>query len=280
MKLFISWSGEPSHEVALALRGWIPSVVPSIAPWVSSEDIRKGTRWGTELAKQLEDAFYGALCLTPDNIKEPWLLFEAGVIWKAVGKSRVFPLLFGVNPDQLPGPIAQFQVTIYEKEDVRKFIHSLNEVAGDQRIPTEQLDRVFEYTWPGLQAKLDPILKKVLMLYEGAPTDASESTGAATLLGSVLESVEGLTRARRTQGTDFHPIEAQTLHVLYDVGDKRLSASDVALFLKCENSRALYCLEKLQDRGLVEGRQYYANRPKEYSLTKQGRAFLIENDLV
>lgn len=53
MKLFISWSGEISHKVAVVLRDWIPAVIPSITPWVSTEDIRKGTRWGAELAKEL-----------------------------------------------------------------------------------------------------------------------------------------------------------------------------------------------------------------------------------
>jgi hypothetical protein len=280
MKLFICWSGEPSHKIALALRDWIPAVVPSITPWVSSEDIRKGTRWGAELAKQLEDAFYGAICLTPDNIREPWLLFEAGALSKAVGESRVFPLLFGVDPGQLPGPLAQFQVTTYEKEDVRKFMHSLNEAPGYQSTPPEQLNRVFEYSWHGLQGKLDPLLKKVLKLSAEASKDVSESTGTATLLESVLESVEGTVSAKRTQDTDFHPMEIQILRDLYAVGDERVTADEVARFLKCENSKAMYFLDKLQDRGLIEGREYYVNGPEEYSLTKQGRAFLIEKDLV
>ncbi len=95
MKLFISWSGEISHKIAVVLRDWIPAVIPSIAPWVSSEDIPKGTRWSTEVAKELANSFSGIICVTPDNIREPWLLFEAGALSGSVEKSRVFPILFG-----------------------------------------------------------------------------------------------------------------------------------------------------------------------------------------
>ncbi|MCX5899546.1 MAG: hypothetical protein NTX06_02220 [Proteobacteria bacterium] len=56
MKIFISWSGEVSHSVALALRDWLPSVIQSIEPFVSSEDIDRGARWATEIGSKLEKA--------------------------------------------------------------------------------------------------------------------------------------------------------------------------------------------------------------------------------
>ena len=50
MKVFLSWSGELSHKVALAFREWLPNVIQSIEPYVSSEDIDKGARWSAEMA--------------------------------------------------------------------------------------------------------------------------------------------------------------------------------------------------------------------------------------
>ena len=39
MKIFISWSGEQSREMAEALRDWIPDVLPEAEPWMSVADI-------------------------------------------------------------------------------------------------------------------------------------------------------------------------------------------------------------------------------------------------
>lgn len=59
MKLFISWSGDTSHELALALRDWLPDVLQSIEPWVSSEDISKGSFWLPEINNALREAKFG-----------------------------------------------------------------------------------------------------------------------------------------------------------------------------------------------------------------------------
>jgi hypothetical protein len=59
MKVFISWSGNTSHLVALALREWLPSVLQSIEPYVSTEEIEKGARWNAEIGRQLNDTTFG-----------------------------------------------------------------------------------------------------------------------------------------------------------------------------------------------------------------------------
>ncbi len=73
MKVFICWAGELSHEVALILRDWLPSVLQHVNPWVSSEDIDKGAQWTVTLGKELGATPFGIVCVVPGNLAEPWL---------------------------------------------------------------------------------------------------------------------------------------------------------------------------------------------------------------
>ena len=116
MKVFLSWSGEISHKVAMVFRDWLPSVIQEIEPYVSSEDIDKGARWSTDIAKELENSTFGILCVTRDNIIAPWLNFEAGALSKTMDKSFVSPFLFDIKRSEVNGPILQFQSTVFEKE--------------------------------------------------------------------------------------------------------------------------------------------------------------------
>lgn len=64
MKVFLGWSGSTSHKVALAFHDWLPKVIQAIKPYVSSEDIAKGARWATEIAKELESSNFGIISQT------------------------------------------------------------------------------------------------------------------------------------------------------------------------------------------------------------------------
>lgn len=157
MKVFLSWSGHKSHQVALVLRDWLPSVIQSINPYVSSEDIDKGARWSTDIAKELEDSTFGILCVTKENLEAPWLLFEAGALSKMMDKSSVCPFIFDLKRAEVKGPILQFQSTIFEKEDVKKLLVTLNKSCGEAGLKEELLAKTFEVWWPNLEESLTSI---------------------------------------------------------------------------------------------------------------------------
>lgn len=90
-------------------------------PYVSSEDIDKGARWSTDIAKELEDSTFGILCVTKENLEAPWLSFEAGALSKTMEKSFVTPFLFDIKRSEVQGPILQFQSTIFQKMILRKW---------------------------------------------------------------------------------------------------------------------------------------------------------------
>ena len=188
MEIFISWSGARSEKVAEALRDWLPSVIQSVRPFMSASDIEKGSRWSNDLAVHLEDAQFGLICLTPDNLEAPWLLFEAGALSKSIENSRVVPYLHGVSQAQLQGPLAQFQAALAAKDSTLDIIKSINEASGENRLEQTRLENAFETWWP----RLENTLNSVPATTEKAPPSRTDR--------DILEEVLRLCRQMSRQG--------------------------------------------------------------------------------
>jgi hypothetical protein len=69
-----------------------------------STDIEKGKRWSDEVASQLEVSSLGIFCLTPENLSEPWLHFEAGAVAKQRSESRPMTFLVGLDKSDARPP--------------------------------------------------------------------------------------------------------------------------------------------------------------------------------
>jgi len=190
MKVFLSWSGTRSHKVALVFRDWLPSVIQAIVPYVSSEDIDKGARWSTDIAKELEDSTFGVLCVTRDNINAPWLTFEAGALSKTMDKSRVSPFLFDIKRSEVDGPILQFQSTIFERDDLKKLVKTLNKACEKDGLAVDRLEKAFEVWYPTLQTELNKL--------KDTPRDNADDGGTAELqapkVQEILEEILELSR--------------------------------------------------------------------------------------
>lgn len=161
MKVFISWSGANSKRLGEAIRDWLPGVLQMVSPYFTPSDIEKGTRWSTDIAKELEESSVGIICVTRDNLHSDWILFEAGALSKRLQKSHVCPILFGITNTDLAGPLKQFQTTEFEKSDFQKLIAVINGQLGDNKLPQKTLEVVFEKWWPDLQTKIHEILAEV-----------------------------------------------------------------------------------------------------------------------
>ena len=154
MKVFISWSGDDSKRHAEALRNWLPAVLQLVKPYFTPSDVEKGTRWNTDIAKELESSEIGILCVTRDNLHSEWVMFEAGALSKSMDKAHVCPVLFGIQNIDLAGPLKQFQTTEFAKDDFKKLVSVINNKLGDNKLPPKTLDSVFEKWWPELEVEI------------------------------------------------------------------------------------------------------------------------------
>ncbi len=159
MKVFISWSGDLSRELGKCFDEWLPATLQAVKTYYSPEAIEKGAHWSSKLAKELEESGTGLFILTPDNLTAPWMMFEAGAISKQFGEASVCSILFGVNASDVTPPLSLYQMTKFEKADVKRLITTINQKCGDAKLFDGVLDTVFEKWWPDLESRVDAVMK-------------------------------------------------------------------------------------------------------------------------
>jgi len=115
-RLFISWSGRRSLVFAEKLRDLLRAVNPAWDPWISG-DIGGGQFWAPELRRGLAECRCALLCLTRENLAEPWVMYEAGAyaLDEPKGRQREprrsIPLLVerGLLTEHLPRALQELQ---------------------------------------------------------------------------------------------------------------------------------------------------------------------------
>lgn len=199
MKVFISWSGERSKQVARALFEWIPCVIQAVKPWMS-EQIAKGARWSPEITKELEETRFGIVCLTPENLSAQWLMFESGALAKSVERTYVCPyLLFGLKPTDIEGPLAQFQATVADRVDTLELMKSINAAQVTGALHTATIDAAFDVWWPKLENQLQSVVDQTF------PTAPPRKREVLEVVEEILEIVRHLNR-----GQSSRTVEATT----------------------------------------------------------------------
>jgi hypothetical protein len=189
MRVFISWSGDNSHEIAEELYKWMPSVIQSIVPYISSNDIEKGARWASDLAAQLEGTHFGVVCLLSENRAAPWIQFEAGALSKSLDRGKVAPILFGVDKAELANnPLLLFNCTDFTKKEMLKLMRSINNASDEPPLKGELLDKAFELNWPSLETAIANVMAKV------ASAPAAKKQPLDDKHEKALEEVTGLVR--------------------------------------------------------------------------------------
>lgn len=240
MKVFVSWSGDRSREVGTTLSIWMRDIFPDVDPWMSAHDIHAGTSWGQELNSGLELSNFGVLCLTPENISAPWILFEAGALAKASTIARVVPYLFGFSHSNIGYPLAQFQRVLSDEQGTRQLFESINRTR-DSPLEDERLRRLFtKWCWPELETTL-----KAIPPFAGTEPPASAER---ELLEAILEFV----RPRPTEPTTptANIVHADSSHV----AEVRIATE--TLRSRSTSARASFS-------GLAKAEEYAVNKLRE-----------------
>ncbi len=181
--VFISWAGPRAKYIAKALHAWLQNVVQVCRPWMSDVDIGAGQRSLPEIADKLKNAQIGIIVLTPENRTGQWLHYEAGALSKTVNNSeRVVPYLFELDPGDITGPLAQFQMQKTDVGGTLKLVEAVNAAVGAP-LGMSQLDRIFEKWIPELQ---DTIGK--------TPARAAEGAKPTRQPGEMLEEILTISR--------------------------------------------------------------------------------------
>jgi hypothetical protein len=148
MRVFISWSGARSEALGLALKDWLPKVLPGIDTFHSAE-IPKGENWHSALIAALRGCRVGVFCVTPESLRSQWMLFEAGALAQHGDAPELFTYLYGVPGDRLSGPLGHFQATRFDREDSRRFVRDLAKatVGEDAQVASD-----FDEDWNTFEA--------------------------------------------------------------------------------------------------------------------------------
>lgn len=189
-RVFISWSGPRSKAIAEGLRPWLLDFFPGhLEVFLSTHDLHAGGVWTGQLFQALggNEVQFGILCVTPENLKAPWMLFEAGVLARnAMKEDRVVPYLFDMGADATIGsPLSHLQQVKADYEGTLALVTSLNNsLANEQRRDEAGTKKQMDRQWRELKDVLD---KARPLVTDVTPTEIDQNR--------VLEELLQLARA-------------------------------------------------------------------------------------
>lgn len=249
MKIFISWSGAQSREIAEALGPWMKKVVQSVDYWMSA-DMERGVKWLEVISKRLDEHSFGILCVTPGNKAQPWLNFEAGALSKQLADTgRLIPYLLDFrSPSDLDDPLGQFNASLADEDGTWDLIKTVNNHA-DHKLDEPALRETFDMFWPQLRRKLtviqghvtgpqperrsledkvDDLLELVRTLWRAQPSAWSHSSLAGD--PALLEAKATLAKAEEmlTRATGY-----RLLPSMNDLVDRELIAAGLDPHAAC-----------------------------------------------
>lgn len=206
MKVFVSWSGKLSKSVAQILKKWIERTIQSTEVFFSPKDIAKGEDWDSRITKELSQSDFGIICMTRENIKAPWINFEAGALAGKFG-TKVTAVLIDINPSDLQGPVSRFQATKFTKEEFFSLFSQINK-EKETPINVETFQGLFDAIWSQIESELQQAIQ---------PGELSEDSVVKGYdLNSDRQILEEILQLVRAQRNSFSPSQQKLLAEIFD----------------------------------------------------------------
>jgi len=189
------------------------------------------------------DAFIGVI--SRQSLNSIYVVFELGARWGA-GRSLSPVLVPGTKSEILGGPLA-----------------SINALSAGDRAQlyqlVENLGQVLDIK-PEMPAVYDRYIDAIVKQNKSVTSKAEESSN-------------------RFDSDELSGGQIKILKLLAKIGDKRLVLQHVSNAIKEDVIRVEYYLEQLVDKNLILS-SYALGESTTYSLSKNGRAYLVEKNLV
>jgi hypothetical protein len=205
--------------------------------------------WRTEISSALEDTKVGIICLTQTNLIEPWILFEAGALSKTQD-ATVSTFLLDNEPSDIKGPLADFQHTIFDKDDIRKLVGGINDqqkIVNEKPLSKQRLDIAFEKYWKDFE---DPALK-IKSSKEGKIEIKRTKRGNEDILEEILDRLRRIESSKSLSGENKPPSLRTISFDDFYHQNKLLPLPDKDLLRVIEERilRQRAMLEKMEKRG-------------------------------
>lgn len=163
-KIFISWSGENSKKIAEGLKDTLENKIfatSGLKCFVSTEDIASGEDWWCKIQKELRACKQGIVCVTKENIRAPWIFFEAGAM--VARDVPVIQLLFQCNKNVLNNsPLKGKQCRSFgDQSQFLQMINDINDRLGLLQIGKQQINAIARAAYEEMKESLADILSEL-----------------------------------------------------------------------------------------------------------------------
>ena len=155
-KVFISWSGLMSKNLANELHSFLSKVIPGIDFFVSSADIKNGQSWLEVIKDEIVECDAAILCIYKENLESPWLNFEAGGVYFGGRQQSLYPFVFEHTDEGSRGPVSHLQSSSFSRNTLWEAVDELSKLTATRISQEVQLS--FNENWPDLEKSIDKAL--------------------------------------------------------------------------------------------------------------------------